>query len=67
MGRFTLRPVAHVTVDFKNIVGDLSYAGSTLVEKECLRGKQGYNNCLKHNNSLRKFLYNTEILSNASA
>ena len=37
---FSLSPVAYITVDFKKVVGDLSYAGSTLVESECFKRKR---------------------------
>ena len=36
---FTLSPVTYIAVDFKKLANDLFYAGSALVEKECIKRK----------------------------
>ena len=36
---FTLSLVGYTAVDFKKVVSDLFHAGSTLVEKECIKRK----------------------------
>ena len=36
---FTLSPVGYMTVDFKKLVSDLFYAGSAIVEIECIKRK----------------------------
>ena len=36
---FTLRPVAHITADFKKLVSDLFHSGSALAGSECIKRK----------------------------
>ena len=42
---FTLSPVVYIRGDFTKMVRDLFHAGSTLVESNVSREKQGYWNC----------------------
>ena len=51
---FTSSPLAYKTVDFKEVVSDLFYHGSTLEERECMKN-EALGIALKHNNSLKTF------------